>query len=317
MFYKKNCVCIYLISLLATLSIAVPPALGIRLLMVKPLFNITEHLKSPSDVSVSKDGRIYIVDGVNNKIRIYNRFGKPLATFGKEGSGQGELRFPLGIAIDHRGTVYVADSGNHRIQIFNPEGRFISEIKVPSNNGHPADPTDVVVDDSRSRCYIVDNDNHRILAYDLTNFNLIKIHGKPGTQKREFRYPFLITLDKDNYFYVVDVINTRVQVLNPEGLFVTSIGGWGVERGELFRPKGVAIDNKSRVYVSDSYIGIIQVFKPGGEFHAVVGDPSNGGVKRFKTPTGIFIDRQNKLYVVEMFANRVSVYSVDGYSGSN
>jgi DNA-binding beta-propeller fold protein YncE len=124
-------------------------------------------------------------------------------------------------------------------------------------------------------------------------------------------------LDKDKYLYVVDVINTRVQVLNPEGLFVTSIGGWGVERGEFFRPKGVAIDKKSRVYVSDSYMGVIQVFKPGGEFHAVLGDPSKGGVKRFKTPTGIFIDRHNRLYVVEMFANRVSVYSIEGYSGSN
>ena len=316
MFYKKNCVYIYLISLLATLSISAPSAFGIRFLKIKPLFNISGQLNAPSDVSVSKDGRIYIVDGVNNKIRIFNRFGKPLSTFGKKGSGQGEFRFPLGIDIDRRGKVYIADSGNHRVQIFNPEGRFISEIKVPSKSSHPADPTDVVVDDSRNRCYIVDNDNHHILVYDLSNFNLIKTYGKPGTQKREFRYPFLIALDKDKYLYVVDVINTRVQVLNPEGLFVTYIGGWGVERGEFFRPKGVTIDKKSRVYVSDSYMGVIQVFKPGGEFHAVLGDPSKGGVKRFKTPTGIFIDRHNRLYVVEMFANRVSVYSIEGYSGS-
>jgi DNA-binding beta-propeller fold protein YncE len=300
---KKICVCIYLISLLATLSISAAPAFGISLLKVKPLFNISGPLNSPSDVSVSKDGRIYIVDGVNNKIRVFNHSGKPLSTFGREGSGQGEFRFPLGIDIDRTGKVYIADSGNHRVQIFNPEGRFISEIKVPSKNSHPADPTDVVVDDSRNRCYIVDNDNHHILVYNLSNFNLIKTYGKPGTQKREFRYPFLITLDKDKYLYVVDVINTRVQVL-------------GVERGEFFRPKGVTIDNKSRVYVSDSYMGVIQVFKPGGEFQAVLGDPSKGGVKRFKTPTGIFIDRHNRLYVVEMFANRVSVYSIEGYSGS-
>ena len=110
----------------------------------------------------------------------------------------------------------------------------------------------------------------------------------------------------------MDVINTRVQVLNPDGLFVTFIGGWGVEKGEFFRPKGVAIDQNNRVYVSDSYLGVIQIFDSEGEFYAVVSDPAKGTVKKFKTPTGLFIDNNNRLYVVEMFANRVSVYRIEG-----
>jgi DNA-binding beta-propeller fold protein YncE len=121
----------------------------------------------------------------------------------------------------------------------------------------------------------------------------------------------LITLNKAKYLYIVDVINTRVQVLNPDGLFVAFIGGWGVEKGEFFRPKGVAIDKESRVFVSDSYMGIIQVFDSNGEFHAVVGDPEKGAVKKFVTPTGLFIDNHNRLYVVEMLANKVSVYHIE------
>jgi tripartite motif-containing protein 71 len=93
-------------------------------------------------------------------------------------------------------------------------------------------------------------------------------------------------------------------------LFIAEIGGWGVEKGEFFRPKGVAIDRNNRVYVSDSYMGVIQVFESTGEFYAALGDPTTGKVKKFRTPMGLFIDQKNRLYVVETLANKVSVYQL-------
>jgi DNA-binding beta-propeller fold protein YncE len=304
-----------LVLTVAILLLAVTPALGIRLINVALQFEITDQLKEPSEVAVSKDGQIYVVDGVNNRIRIYTSRGRPVSSFGREGAGDGELKYPLGIDIPDSGRVYVADSGNHRVQIFDRSGGFIAQIKLPALK-HPADPTDVAVDETRNRCYVVDNDNHRILVYDLSNLQLIDSWGTPGTGKRAFRYPFLIALDKQKYLYIVDVINTRVQELNPDGLFVNFIGGWGVEKGEFFRPKGVAIDKNGRIYVSDSYMGVIQIFLPTGEFYAAIGEPATGKVKKFKTPVGLFIDRQDRLYVVEMFANKVGVYRQVGEAES-
>ena len=287
------------------------PAYGIKLTNVRHLFDITQSFSQPSDVSVSKDGLIYVVDGVNNKIKVFNQNGRFVFSFGGKGAGSGEFKSPLGIDLDNSGRVYIADSGNHRVQTFSPRGDFITQIKLPPKNDKLADPTDVAVDESRRRCYIVDNNNHYILVYDLQTLKLINTYGGPGTERREFRFPFLITLDKNKDLYIVDVINTRVQVLNPDGLFVGSIGEWGVEKGEFFRPKGVAIDKNNRVYVSDSYMGVIQVFDPTGDFYSVLGDPIKGTVKKFKTPTGIFIDNNNRLYVVEMFADKVSVYKIE------
>jgi DNA-binding beta-propeller fold protein YncE len=300
----------YFCSLATILFISVTPAFGIRLTPVQHLFDIAHDFNRPSDVSVSAEGQIYVVDGVNNMIKIFDRNGKFVSSFGKKGSRDSEFNSPLGIDVDRHGKVYIADSGNHRLQIFDRRGNFIAKIEIPFNNDHPADPTDVAVDEDRNRCYIVDNDNHLVLAYDLATLKLIATHGRPGTQEREFRYPFLITLDKTGSLYVVDVINTRVQVLNPEGLFVSFVGGWGVEKGHFFRPKGVAIDKEGRAFVSDSYLGVIQVFDSFGDFYAVVADTANGAVKKFKTPTGIYIDHNNRLYVVEMLANRVSVFSL-------
>jgi hypothetical protein len=48
------------------------------------------------------------------------------------------------------------------------------------------------------------------------------------------------------------------------------------------------------------------VFDGQGRFLWVLGDES-GTVIKFKTPTGIFIDKNRKLYGVEMLADRVRV----------
>ena len=309
---KNSVYCLAVICLaIATLK-PVRPAFAIRLINVRLLFELTAELDKPSDVSVSKDGQIYVVDGVNHRIRIFSQKGKLVSSFGIKGSGDGEFGSPLGIDIGNSGKVYIADSGNHRVQIFTSRGKFIAKINIPPKDNHPADPTDVVVDESRNRCYVVDNDNHRLLAYDLATFKLLKTYGTPGTGKLAFRYPFLIAMDKEKYIYIVDVINTRIQVLNPEGRFARVIGGWGVEIGEFFRPKGVSVDKNGKVYVSDSYMGVIQVFDSTGEFFAAVGDPEKGDVRKFKTPAGLFIDFQDNLYVVETLANKVSVYRIMG-----
>jgi len=292
------------------LILSVSNAFGVNLIPVTKLFEITHEFNEPSEVAVSPKGLIYIVDGVNNKIKIFSNKGKFISSFGRKGKGEGEFLYPLGIDIDQKGRIYIADSQNHRVQIFNSKGIFLSQIKIESKTNKPADPTDVAVDETRNQCYVVDNDNHIIFVYDLSTLKHLKTFGKPGSGKREFRYPFLLSLDKANYLYIVDVINTRVQVLNPEGLFVTDIGGWGVEKGQFFRPKGIAIDTKNRVFVSDSYMGVVQVFQSTGEFSAAIGDTSTGLVKKFKTPMGLFIDGKNRLFVVEMFANKISVFQI-------
>lgn len=285
-----------------------------RLTYVTHLFDITHNFSQPSDVSVSAEGDIYIVDGVNNKVKVFHHDGTFSFSFGRKGSKAGEFQFPLGIGIGNSGTVYIADSGNHRVQIFSPHGSYLDHFDIPPRDGNPSDPTDIAVDESGNRCYVVDNNNHSVLAYDLSNLKLLKTYGSPGEERGEFRYPFLITLDKYQYLYIVDVINTRVQLLSPDGLLVAVIGRWGVEQGEFYRPKGVAIDRNNRVYVSDSYMGVIQVFDSTGEFHSAVGDHKTKRIKKFTTPTGIFIDDKNRLYVVEMFKEKVGVFEIEGDS---
>lgn len=283
---------------------------GLELTMAKHLFDITDGFNQPSDVAVARDGTIYVVDGVNGRVKAFSPSGSFLFTIGRPGTGPGEFAFPLGIGLGNSGRIYIADSQNHRIQIFSATGDFISEIPVPDINGKKADPTDVVVESSGKWCFVADNDNHRILKFDIASKELIDSYGKPGAEKWEFRYPFLMHLYRDKDIYIVDVVNTRVQVLNTEGKFVSFVGGWGVEKGQFFRPKGVTVDKNGLSYVSDSYMGVVQLFNITGTFHSVLGDPVTGKVRKFETPVGLFVDDAMRLYVVEMLPGRISVFSL-------
>ncbi len=264
-----------------------------------------EPFSMPSDVAVGRDGDLYVLDGVNHRVVVFDAAGKFRFKFGSRGGGLGQLLFPLGITATPDGKVYVADSGNHRFQVFSPDGNPLKSVPLPSTtSGVPPDPTDVKVDMARGQLYVVDNDNHRIHVYNLSNNSFEQIWGSPGQGRRQFRFPFLIDTSSRGYVLVVEPINTRVQVLNSNGKFVCFIGGWGVKPGRLFRPKGI-VTFEDQVFVTDSYLGRVQVFNMAGDFLGMLTD-SEGAPIQLTTPTGITIDaKRRRLYVVELKADRV------------
>jgi DNA-binding beta-propeller fold protein YncE len=259
----------------------------------------------PSDAAVGRNGSLYVLDGVNHRVVVYDNEGRFRSQFGSRGGGLGQLAYPLGIATDSTGRVYVADSGNHRFQIFTAEGKPLEAVPLPAAaSGVPPDPTDVALDAARQRLYIADNDNHVIHVYSLADRRFESVWGGPGRDQRQFRFPFLLDVSAQGYLLVVEPINTRVQVLNPDGKFVNFIAGWGIQPGQLFRPKGVTACGP-RVYVTDSYLGHVQVFTLDGTFLGVLADAA-GKPMSFVTPTGITNDAQrHRLYVVELKAHRV------------
>ena len=278
--------------------------------VLKHLYDLQGDLNKPSDVAASSKGYIYVMDGQNHCVKSFDTNGKFRSIIGRKGSADGQFLYPLGLDIGASGKIYIADSGNHRIQILDHNGLFLGKVDLPTRNGRQADPTDLVADESGHSCYIVDNDNHRILHYDLQTLRLKKIYGEPGTKKSEFHYPFTIAQTRTHDLCIVDVLNTRVQVLSSEGLFVTFIGEWGVEKGHLYRPKGVAVDKNDRVFVSDSYMGVVQIFDATGKFLELTIDPITHKTKKFNTPVGLCFDSEQRLYVVEMTENRVGVYQL-------
>jgi peptidylamidoglycolate lyase len=85
--------------------------------------------------------------------------------------------------------------------------------------------------------------------------------------------------------------NTRVVKYSKDGTFIKWWGGKGTEPGQFDQPHSIAIDSKGRVYVADRSNNRIQIFDQDGKF---LNQWTN-----FGTPWGLFITKNDMLYVVD------------------
>lgn len=288
---------------LAAVALAAIPTREIR-----SLFELSQAgdsaLRLPSDVAVGRDGRVYVVDSGNQRIAVFDRGGRFIKTFGRAGQAAGELLNPVGIAVGPDGHVHVAERGNRRVQTFSADGAPLRSFAVMSR-GQAITPIDVAVDATGRTLYVTGNNNHRIMAFSPEG-KLQREWGGEGTNRGEFRYPATIAVGANGTVYAVDVLNTRVQAFAPDGGVYTA-GDWGVLPGQLVRPKGVAVDRAGQIFVSDSYLDVVQLYNSSYQFVAVLG--SGGKPQRLPAAAGIALDG-NRLYVAEMLRHRVSVFEI-------
>lgn len=259
----------------------------------------------PSDVAVDKQ-QVYIVDGGNHRIVVFDHRGEYRYAVGGEGNGPGQFNGPVGIDAGMDGRIYVADKGNQRIQIFSTEGNYLTSFQVKSG-GKPVNPVDVALGPEGKEIYVTGNNNHKVMVFSPDG-QLQREWGGSGQDLGNFRYPGTIGFLQDTRLAVVDILNTRVQIFERSGNFSIEIGAWGVLPGQLFRPKGVAVDGKDRLYISDSYMNLIQVYSDTGIFMHLL--KISGASRQLESPAGIAISSDQRLYVAEMLENRVSVFEL-------
>jgi sugar lactone lactonase YvrE len=115
-----------------------------------------DEFNAPSAVVTAPNGDIFVADGhggnTNARIVKFSKDGKFIKSWGKKGSGPGELDIPHAIAMDSQGRLFVGDRNNNRIQIFDQDGKYLAEWKQFSRpSGVFIDKNDVIyVADSES-----------------------------------------------------------------------------------------------------------------------------------------------------------------------
>ncbi|MFQ5442312.1 MAG: 6-bladed beta-propeller [Thermodesulfobacteriota bacterium] len=121
----------------------------------------------PSNITVDKDGKLYVVDTMNARVQIFDKEGRFLLTFGRFGDIAGEFARPKGIGVDSEGHIYVADAAFNNVQIFDQEGRILMAFGGYGNGrGLMILPAGLYIDKD-DYIYVVDSWNARVVVYEF------------------------------------------------------------------------------------------------------------------------------------------------------
>ena len=255
-------------------------------------------LNGPYGIAAAADGRLYIADQLNNRIRRVGLDGliTTVAGNGQAGfSGDGgpatdaSLNSPYGIAVAADGRLYIADSWNHRIRRVGLDGVITTvagngmswDIGSPMGDDRGGDggpavstslgfPTGVAVGIDGS-LYILEYEDSHIRRVGLDGMITtvagdgywgFSADGSPAISARlMFYYPFQsVASASDGSLYFLDV--RQIRRVGPDGILTTIVSPWNlfVDSGDgrpampsrwPSQPVGFAVGADGNLFVSD------------------------------------------------------------------
>ena len=135
----------------------------------------------------------------------------------------------------------------------------------------------------------VSNDaRHRIDVFDTASGQHLRSIGRRGDQPGQFNLPRSLARTPDGNVCIVDMLNNRVQVFDPDGNWLSNIGQAGDNVGSFGRPKDVAVGPDGTVFVTDAFSQRVHAFAPDGQPLMAFGEPGSG-IGELILPNGIAV----------------------------
>ncbi len=227
------------------------------------------------------------------------------ATFGNEGSAEGNVKEPSAVAVESyfsEEDVWVADTGNGRIEKFSPTGAFIAAYGSKGKEkekGQMERPTGIAI--SKSYVYVADSGNNRIDVFSRSNGKYSREIAMPASPAGVAVGKVDINGTEEEYLFVAIPSKNYVRygsVINPS----KTLGSAGSGNGQFEEPIGVALSNTgqekgkgNKLYVTDKGNHRVQIFEPEGvnfRLYNVFGSEGMGK-GQFTTPESIALEPNN------------------------
>jgi hypothetical protein len=253
-------------------------------------------------------------------------YAREVLAFGGTGTGIGVFTDPRHVAVDADGNIYVGEYQNPRIQVFDAQGKFITQWQLGTRqtilSSMAVDREGVLYAVHESLIHRYDGMTGEALepvAYEggwgfdsiamaadggfvaswrkgtdtLVRFNrngqaAFEIPEAISGVTGDSELKMTVAIDGQGRIFALGSFNDAVFGFGPEGRYVNKFGGEGDGDGQFRAPTALAVDNQSRVFVSD--IKGIQVFDADGRY-----------INKFDPPGhsfGLVFDDTNALYVV-------------------
>jgi len=121
----------------------------------------------PNVAVTDSQGKIYVTDGNNGRISVWDAGGEPLFHFGQI-AGEGGLHLPRGAAIDDHDRLHVVDVVAQSVMVYDvtgPEPRYLFEFGGWGlGDGQFNYPNDIALDET-GRLYVTDRENNRVQVW--------------------------------------------------------------------------------------------------------------------------------------------------------
>jgi len=156
----------------------------------------------------------------------------------------------------------------------------------------------VWVTDARGK----DGKGHQVFKFSPEGKLLLSLGraGVTGEGPDTFNQPSDVAVGANGDIFVADGhdeqnSNARIVKFSKDGKFIKAWGKHGSAAGEFEVPHGLAIDSRGRLFVADRSNNRLQIFDQEGKFLEEW--------KQFSRPSGIYIDKNDVLYVADSESN--------------
>ncbi|MFO1183925.1 MAG: peptidyl-alpha-hydroxyglycine alpha-amidating lyase family protein [Bauldia sp.] len=126
--------------------------------------------------------------------------------------------------------------------------------------------------------------------------------GVPGNDERHFNQPSDVVTNDAGDIFVADGhggdSNARIVKFDKTGKFIKTWGQKGSGKGDLDIPHAIAIDSRGRLVVGDRQNNRLQIFDQDGNYIEEL--------RQFSRPSGVFIDKDDNVYVADSESESVS-----------
>jgi len=277
-------------------------------------------LGKPKGMGRDHDGNIIVVEPHYQRVNHFTPDGKLVAQWGCRGTNEGCFMLPRGIAENSRGEFLVSEyMGSERVQRFGLKAKGeTSNVQHPTSNVQSAPLTPALSPSegergktnwpySKSDAPLVApvlKYAEQMLGAPGREAALLQVIGKAGTGPGEFNRAEGVCVDVQDWIYVADSCNHRIQVFAADGKFLREFGHAGTKLGELSYPYDVAVDKAGNIFVCEFGNSRIQIFDANCQPVEIIGG-AGSEPGRFNNPWAIALDARGNLYVADALNHRL------------
>ena len=262
------------------------------------------NIKWPRHIVFASTGEMVVCEQNAKCMTVFDSSCKHLRSFGNTGPEESRIGQPLGVAISSDNIVFIASL--HCVTKFTLEGQFIASVgSLGSGRLQFSTPFAIAYNDTNNKVYVCDTWNHRItiLNLDLTFHGSF---GSKGSETGKFILPEDISVDSRGHVLIADCYNSRIQVFDASGRYLSSITHTTPEQ-KLQGPVSVSVGPDDCVYVVEKDSNRVSIFDQTGKYIKSFGKNGNKDGE-FKDPFAIAVSNEGYVYVSDSGNNRIQVF---------